>query len=108
MKFTSISNKGKLHSLATAVLELMKFTSISNNMSTLKYFLFCFRTNEIYKYLKLTRRFIIWSNSFRTNEIYKYLKLRKCATVEFSSFRTNEIYKYLKHVIDYIQTLNKF
>ena len=52
----------------------MKFTSISN-----------FMTSQIRQRL-----------SFRTNEIYKYLKPNWESTLEVFSFRTNEIYKYLK------------
>ena len=52
----------------------MKFTSISNAKVDLADTSDSFRTNEIYKYLKLDLKSVLRLKSFRTNEIYKYLK----------------------------------
>ena len=53
IKFTSISNSSVAVAEATAVLEVIKFTSISNCKSEQSYHAFSFRSNKIYKYLKL-------------------------------------------------------
>ena len=58
----------------TTVLEVIKFTSISNPTLRATKELFSFRSNKIYKYLK---RFNVQrrrDDSFRSNKIYKYLK----------------------------------
>ena len=78
----------------------MKFTSISNAKVDLADTSDSFRTNEIYKYLKLILLFVMFINRFRTNEIYKYLKPETVDYDTSKSFRTNEIYKYLKPQIN--------
>ena len=56
----------------------------------------CFRSNKIYKYLKLEGTSNTFTFSFRSNKIYKYLKRINGCVIADQGFRSNKIYKYLK------------